>query len=263
VELRSRLVYLAALLGFTALFCVMCALAPHVSMDVRVAYSLAFALVSAEIVLVTRVTPVESRRSLALLVLVSVMLVASQRGAHVSVLGAALVAAGLLLGAGALGASLGARIERPGHLVAVAIMSALADLWSVYDPQGLSARMAEQAVKTPDQLVLFALAWPMLGTDKIEPMIGAGDILFTALYLAAYRAHGLRVGRVMVTLGAGYLSGLVAILVTERPVPLLPLLGVAAVVADARTRSLPAHEKRTVLIMSVVMASVLAVRFLR
>jgi hypothetical protein len=147
--------------------------------------------------------------------------------------------------------------------LAVAAISAVADLWSVYDPQGLSAKMAKQAAEHPDTMMLFALPWPMLGTKHMEPIIGAGDVLFTGLYLAAFDRHGLAVKRAVVALLCGYALGLVAIMMTERPVPLLPLLGVGIVLCDARVRSLPPHEKRTVLVMLAVLGAALAFRFLR
>ena len=260
---RSRLTHLAALTCCTLLFLGMCALAPSVVLDVRVAYILAFLAVSAEIVLIARVAPVEKPLALVGMLGLSVALLAWQRGAPVSLTGSVAVAIALLLAATGVGVALGWRIERPGHLLAVAAISAVADLWSVYDPQGLSAKMAKQAAEQPDTMMLFALPWPMLGTKHIEPIIGAGDVLFTGLYLAAFERHGLAVRRGALALFAGYVLGLVAIMVTERPVPLLPLLGAGAVLADARVRSLPAHEKRTVLVMLAVLAAALAFRFLR
>jgi hypothetical protein len=260
---RSRRTHLAALLGCLLAFLAMCMLAPSVTLDVRLAYGLAFLLVSGEIVLVSRVAPAERPLALLAVVVLSVALLLWQRGAPVTLLGSAAVALALLLGPTALGTALGVRIERPGHLLAVAAISAVADLWSVYDPAGLSARMAKQAVEAPDTMMLFALPWPMLGTRHIEPIIGAGDVLFSALYLGAYERHGLALKRAAVGLFIAYALGLVAILITERPVPLLPLLGAAAVLADARTRSLPPHEKRTVLVMLAVLGAVLAFRFLR
>jgi hypothetical protein len=241
----------------------MCVLAPHVAVGVYVAYVLAFLVVSAEIVLVSRLTVIERPVVLALIVAAGVTTLVLLRGQDVSLAGALTVNMALLLVGGCLGANLGARIEQPGHLLAVAAISAVADLWSVYDPKGLSARMAEHAAQAPDALVLFALPWPMLGTPHIAPIIGAGDILFTALYLAGYERHGLKLKRAMVGMMLAYALGLLAILISERPVPLLPLLGGAALLADTRTCSLPAHERRTVWVMLAGLGILLALRFLR
>jgi hypothetical protein len=260
---RSRLSHLVALSGCTLLFLAMCALAPSVALDVRAAYILAFLLVSAEIVVVARVAPVEKPAVLVGVLGLSVGLLAWQRGAPVTLTGSVAVALALLLAATGVGVALGWRIERPGHLLAVAAISAVADLWSVYDPQGLSAKMAQQAAEQPDTMMLFALPWPMLGTKHLVPIFGAGDVLFTGLYLAAFERHGLAVKRAALALFVGYALGLVAIMLTERPVPLLPLLGAGVVLCDARVRSLPPHEKRTVLVMLAVLGAALAFRFLR
>lgn len=241
----------------------MCALAPHVVLDVRLSYVLTFLLVSAVIVVVSRFVAVESPRVLVGLVLVALGLLFTQRGAPVSVFGGAVVGFALLAGASALGAALGARIERPGHLLAVAAISAVADLWSVYDPAGLSAQMAESVVEEPHVMSLFAVPWPLLGTADVPPIIGAGDIVFTALYLAAFERHGLALRRAAWALFVAYALGLAVIMGTERPVPLLPLLGAAVLAVDPQARSLPAHERRTVWLMLAGLGVVLAVRFLR
>lgn len=255
--------YVLAVLGSLAAFASMSALGPHVALDVRWAYVLAFACVSAEIVWVSRVALTPRPWLLVLGVLATFGLLLSRRGADVTMHDAALVTFSLLVGTTLFGAGLGARIERPGHLLAVALISGVADLWSVYDPEGLSAQMAEQAMQAPDQLALFALPWPMLGTPHIEPIIGAGDILFTALYLATFERHGLPVRRAVIALAIAYAAGLVAILVTERPVPLLPLLGAGVLACDARARSLPANERRMVLVMLALLGGLLVMRFAR
>jgi hypothetical protein len=260
---RSRLWHVASLLGCTALFVVSGLVGPNVPLNVQVAYALAFMLVAGEIVLLARLAVIERPEELVLILFVSVGVLAWQRGEVVSLHGTAAVGAALLLAGSALGAALGARIERPGHLMAVAAISTVADLWSVYDPGGISSKMAESAVAAPDKVVLFALPWPMLGTPHIAPIIGAGDILFTALYVAAFERHGLALRRVLVALMVAYAAGLAAILVTERPVPLLPLLGAAILLSDRRTASLPPHERRTVWLVVAVLVAVLVVRFLR
>lgn len=260
---RSRLWHVASLLGCTALFVLACLAGPHVPLNVQVAYALAFMLVAGEIVLLARHAVIERPQELVLILFLGVGVLAWQRGQPVSIHGAAAVGLALLLVGTALGGALGARIEKPGHLMAVAAISTVADLWSVYDPDGISAKMAESAVAAPEQIVLFALPWPLLGTPHIAPIIGAGDILFTALYVAAFERHGLALKRALLALLCAYALGLAAILVTERPVPLLPLLGAAILLSDRRTASLPPHERRTVWLVVAVLVALLVVRFLR
>jgi hypothetical protein len=162
-----------------------------------------------------------------------------------------------------LGAAVGARIEKPGQLAAVALVSALADLWSVFDPNAPSARFAEQVLAHPEQLALFALPFPLLGTALVPAVIGAGDVVFAALYVAAFRAHGLSVARVLLALLLAFGAGLLGLLVTLRPLPLLPLLGLSVLAADPAARSLSGREWRTVIVVCVALLSAIMIRVLR
>jgi hypothetical protein len=261
---RRRLWHVLALAGSSIAFFACYVLALYTELSAQVAYALAFLLVSAEIVAVARFVVIDKPEELTLRLLITVGVLAWLRGAEPDLLQCVVVGWLLLSTGAALGALIGSRIDKPGHLMAVVAMSSLADLWSVYDPNGISAKMAESAVEEPDKIVLFALSWPMLvGKPFIAPIIGAGDILFTALYLACFERHGLELRRATIGLAIAYALGLVAILVTERPVPLLPLLGAAIMLADRRTASLEPRERRTVWLVVAVLAAVLVVRFLR
>jgi hypothetical protein len=261
---RRRLWYVLALAGSSIAFFVCYLLALYVELSASLAYALAFMLVSTEILVVARFVVIDKPPQLALRLLIGVGALALLRGMQPDLVQCVVVGWMLLSCSSALGALIGARIENPGHLMAVAAMSTVADLWSVYDPNGISAKMAESAVEEPDKIVLFALPWPMLvGKPFIAPIIGAGDILFTALYLACFQRHGLKLERAMIGLAIAYAAGLVAILATERPVPLLPLLGAAILLADRRTASLAPKERRTVWLVVAVLVAVLIVRFLR
>lgn len=162
-----------------------------------------------------------------------------------------------------LGAALGGRIEKPGQLAAVALVSGIADLWSVFDPSAPSARFAEQAMAEPERLALFALPFPLLGTPLIPAVIGAGDVVFAALYVAAFRAHALSVRRVLLALGVAFGLGLLGLLVTRAPLPLLPLLGAAVVAIDPAARSLSGREWRTVTGVCVALVVAIALRLSR
>lgn len=94
-------------------------------------------------------------------------------------------------------------------------------------------------------------------------IIGAGDVLFAGLYLAAFERHRLSSARALAGLAGGFALGLVLLLWLERPIPLLPLLGAGIVASDARVRSLPAKEGRSVLLVLAVLSVALAVRIWR
>jgi hypothetical protein len=159
---------------------------------------------------------------------------------------AALLSVALLLVASALGATLGRRVAEPGHVLAVALMSGLMDLWSVLDPGGPSARIAADVAAEPSVLSAFILGFPALGSGAPTPLIGGGDALFAALYAAALARHGVAEPRALAALVLGFATGMLTTLAAARPIPLLPLLGAAVVLCDGRLRSLGARDRRTV-----------------
>ena len=239
------------------------AIAPRVALAPYPAFALAFAAVALEIVLLAAAAPMRATRGAVVALGALLLVLVALRDEPARGMAPALLTLALGSTAALVGAALGERIEQPGQLVAVALVSGIADLWSVLDPGAPSARLAAEALAEPEQLALFALPFPLLGSDLVPAVIGAGDVVFAALYAGVFRRHGLSHIRVLAALSAGFALGLGALLITERPVPLLPLLGGAVVLSDARARSLPAREWRTVALACAALLSVIALRVLR
>lgn len=235
-------------------------LAGSLTASVRWAFAIAFLAVSGQILLVSRATPQLRGAWLWGSLLFAFGVLSLVSGARLTAESAALATAALLWTATGLGAALGFRIDKPGHVLAVAAVSAVSDLWSVYDPAGPSATLARNVALHPDRVPAFALCFPLLGSDKVPAIIGAGDILFCALYLAAFERHKLPLGRALLALTAAFVVGLGLLLWLERPLPLLPLLGGAVVLCDRRARSLEAKEGRTVLAVVALAGALLALR---
>lgn len=237
--------------------------APLLSVDPRLAYAIGFTFVGAELLAAAALAPTANpRRWLPVAVLLSGGVLFALHGSAPSTGAAIAVTLALLGGASVFGAAIGTRIEQPGHLLAVAVVSTLVDMWSVFDTAGVSARMAEQVSERPDQLAVFALPWPMLGTPSIAPIIGAGDIVFVALYVAALRRHALPVGRTLVALSVALAVGLVVLLAWERAIPLLPLLGAAVILVEPQARRLQGRDRKAFVGMLVVLAALFAYRVL-
>lgn len=178
----------------------------------------------------------------------------------VSAFGQACVVTVTLLSAGSLiGAFVGYRIEAPGHLLIVVVVSSLVDLLSVVHPAGPSAQLAQDKA----MLSLLALPWPMLGTKDLIPVIGVGDIVFSALYVAASRAHALSAQRTLFALIAGFAFTLLALFVFMKPIPALPFFGAAMLIAHPRARVLPTTDRKKALLGFVILAAALAFWLLR
>ena len=217
-------------------------LAMYSSAAPLVAYLFAFSCVVACTLGTASRVPASARTcllgaSIGLVLLVGAAFGRSRVGLSVS---ASVVLVGLLLIGTGLGALVGRRIQHPGHLLFVAVVSSLADLWSVTQPGGISKAIAEE----PLALSLAALPWPMLGSDELAPLLGVGDVVFTSLYLAATRAHALPLRRSVLALAAGYAVTTCLVIATQRPIPVLPLLGACVVIAQPAARRLSAPDRR-------------------
>nr|MDQ3038079.1 hypothetical protein [Myxococcota bacterium] len=166
----------------------------------------------------------------------------------------------LLVGGGVAGAVVGGRIQHAGHLSVVAVVSSIADAWSVMAPEGPSAAVVQQA----PLLSVLALPFPMLGTDAIEPLLGVGDVVFVALYLTVSRRFELGLGRTIAALAIAFAATAMTVIALERAIPALPFLGAAMLIAHREARLPPGEERRTALIgMAVLAALVIAVLALR
>ncbi|HEX7477542.1 MAG TPA: hypothetical protein VF331_07025 [Polyangiales bacterium] len=238
------------------------ALSLHVSLWPLGSYAIGFACVVAASLLVACAVPRPRRPHLLIVMLVVVVLELVRRQGAVG-LGASFSVLLALLAAGSvLGALVGSGIEHPGHLLFVALVSALADTFSVTQPEGPSAAI----VQAPQVLALLALPWPMLGTGQITPFLGVGDVLFTSLYVAAARTHALPARRTLLALAAAYFATMAAVLATALPIPALPFLGFAMLIAHPASRLPPVRDRRrgfaVVCVMVLAFGALLARRML-
>jgi hypothetical protein len=131
-------------------------------------------------------------------------------------------------------------VAHAGYLLPVAAVSALADAASVLHPAGPSATVANDA----EVAALLTLPAPVPGLGWV-PVLGVGDVVFTALYVAAARRHALGVARTLGALALGYAATLLAVVQLDRALPALPFLGVALVLVVPQARAIPASERRT------------------
>lgn len=168
-------------------------------------------------------------------------------------LGVPLVDAALVALAVAVGGSVGARIEHPGHLLPASIVAACADVLSVLSPSGPThAILADERA-----LALLAISFPIPGTPIAAPALGLGDVIFIALLLAAARAHGLSARRVaaLSLLGLALAGGLSA--AADAAVPALPAI-VACVLLGLPAARRVRRRDRTVTWIAAGAALVLA-----
>jgi hypothetical protein len=264
LEPRARLApWIASLLAPAGLLALVAALAPGVPIDgstwLVAAGILAFACVGAEVLTAAGLAPRLPARALLWLPLPigTLVAVAVAGPALPRLLAAALVTSALLAVGTLLGSVVGAAIDHPGHLIVVAVVSALVDAFSVLHPSGPTA----QLVQVQAAIDVLILPWPILGTDRIEPILGVGDIAFAAIYAAAARRHGLPLRRTLAALAAGLCVTLVVVLVTGMGIPALPFLGAAVVIAHPEARRLPAADRKKALLGLAFLLALFAALF--
>jgi hypothetical protein len=223
------------------------------------AYVIGFSIVAGSALGVSAFCPSFSKRALlGVVVPAAAIVLVGQAGAD-QLTTALVVTPALLLGATLLGSVVGSAVEHAGHLLFVAIVSSAADIVSVFHPSGPSAAIAQSEAA----LSLLALPWPMLGTPNLEAFLGAGDVVFTALYMTSSARLGLSPWRTGFALTLGYLVTMVAVIVLELTIPALPLLGLAVVLAHPQARRPPARDRARGFAIAAVAVGVAALLLLR
>jgi hypothetical protein len=244
---RALAVWLLAIAG-SALALVLAAwLAPLAPIDPRgsegaalVAYAIGYACTAAVVLVVAALGPRDGRVALvASSLAVTILALLFVEAASPSLLATVLVLAALLAIGTSVGATIGGRIQHAGHLSVVVVVSSIADLASVLAPSGPSHEIAE----SPALLSLLALSWPMAGTTRIEPLLGVGDVVFVALYLGAAAQHGLSMRRTLVALASALAITAAVVALLALPIPALPFLGAAMLIAHPAARLPPAEER--------------------
>ena len=224
--------------------------APHVPLDpatsnarALASYVIAYASVAMCVVGVAALAPDLGRLAI-VIAIVAALALSTLGSSPPSLVRVAIVLACLLAAGTSVGAAIGVRIEHAGHLLPVAIVSSLADAFSVWTPGAPS----NAALEAPELLSVLAIGWPMAGTHDLPAILGVGDVAFVALYFGAARKHALALSRTALALFAGLAATALTVAVTSIAIPALPFLGAAVVLAHPEARKLPASDRRTALI---------------
>lgn len=135
----------------------------------------------------------------------------------------------LLVAATSIGVLVARQILKPSHLVAVAVLGAAVDLWSVTEG------VTREITASPHTCYYFLLNWPLPGKGGVTyPLIGATDFLFVALFLATVRRFGLPLARNVAGLAAAMSASVLSAVLLGHGLPALPFLGAVALALNYR-----------------------------
>lgn len=130
------------------------------------------------------------------------------------------------------GAAIGRRVEHARYLWPLVVVALGADLWSVTSPEGVTHQVVVEGAR-PAVFDYLVMSVPVPGVG-VEPVLGVGDVLFSALLAGAVTRHGLSRGRLALGLAVGFLLTLLLLLAVQLPVPALPMLGICGAAALGR-----------------------------
>ena len=160
-------------------------------------------------------------------------------------------ALGIILAACAVGTQVGARVESPGHILPVALLSAAVDLWSVTAAAGPTHAIIQQ----PSLLRLLTVMASVPPSRTPEPQIGFGDVVFTALYFAIGERFNLSSRRTALAIFGGILLAGIAAALLNAPVPALPALGFTMLLAHPAARRVPTPDRKTALFTGALLVA--------
>ena len=123
-----------------------------------------------------------------------------------------------------LGAAIGLKVREARYFWPLIFVATVTDLGSVLLSDGFSHELAENVMSDPS-LVHPLLVYVVTPFGTPMPLIGLADIAFMAIGVTAVSNLGLSLKRSLLGLALGMCLGLTLLSLFERPLPLLPFLG--------------------------------------
>ena len=141
---------------------------------------------------------------------------------------------GLLVATTWAGAALGRQIAHRSYLWPLVIVAVAADIWSVTSPDGPTHELVARLEAAPMTLINPLMLSPPVPGIGVTPVLGAGDLVFSALLVGAVYHLGLSPRRALIGLVIGFALCLAALLIFLAPLPALPFIGVSAAASLGR-----------------------------
>ncbi len=175
--------------------------------------------------------------------------------------------AALVVAAASFGKLLARLFREPNIILPAVMVAATVDLLSVYfGPTGHIVRHMPGLLAAGTTMAGQAGATIGSGAGKIvlSPVnVGAGDIVFMGMFLGVAIRLSLDVPATVLALFLAASTGIILAAVQPIPIPGLVLIGSAALIANRSFIKLSGEEKRSVMVLGIVLALLLAWALLR
>lgn len=143
-------------------------------------------------------------------------------------------------------------IEDITHLLPVALIATIADIWSV--SAGATAKIVVSS-----SINYFLLRFPLPATAMIPYLIGLTDFLFFAVFFQAAIRYRLGALRNAILLASAFIIAVISAIYTATGLPVLPFMAVLFVIGNFRRLEWKKEELRQVIVFIVVILVIFAI----
>lgn len=160
-----------------------------------------------------------------------------------------LLALSQLLLASGIGLWIGNGIDKISHLIPVALVAAIADIWSV-------AAGATSAIVVSPIMNYFFLRFPVFGSSSIPYLIGLTDYLFFGIFFQASVRYNLGVVKNTFLLALSFLVTVAFALFYGLGLPVLPFMGLFFVLGNLKLLKIDKEDKKEILLFMLAIGLV-------
>jgi preprotein translocase subunit SecG len=125
-----------------------------------------------------------------------------------------------------LGKLIGLLVNERSYIVPLALVAAVADLWSVL------AGPTAHIIEAPTYYRYFLICYPRLGSEILHPMVGLGDFTFLALFLTLIPRFNLRVRTTSWGFIVSFIIALLLSVISNKGIPVIPFMATAFLAAN-------------------------------
>ena len=141
-----------------------------------------------------------------------------------------------------LGKLIGVLVNERSYIVPLALVAAVADLWSVF------AGPTAHIIEIPTYYRYFLVCYPRLGSEILYPMLGMGDFTFLALFLTLIPRFELRPRATSWGIIISFIVALLLSIISNKGIPVIPFMATAFLVANWELLEFKSNEIRTTFI---------------